>query len=282
MHAIENAIETAPKWSFRRRYPLLMFLDNNFSDDRAHMLKVCKLLQAHPKVRGWAALVTQNILQDRTLVEHLARSKCIALFVGIKSLDKAMLKRFNKKQNLGRAQDILGDIAFAEATGIAIGYGYLFDPRFQTAGEMQRQVEAIALAPSVPMPTYLSVIAPLAGTASFWDDLSARRLAPNVRLRDLDGETICYLPVADDPRAIVNFVEKIFRRPWEVAGQGRIFLKTLRRIVRSRTLNPIRWYVIAQADLHCFLWSRSTPARQRTYIAGSEIWTRSIMNFRQI
>ena len=44
----------------------------------------------------------------------------------------------------------------------------------------------------MPMPVYLSVVAPLAGTASFWDDLRRGQLAPNLRLRDLDGETICH------------------------------------------------------------------------------------------
>ena len=268
---INSAIESSPAWSFRRRYPLIMFLDNNFSDDQAHMLQVCELLRRHPKVRGWAALVTQNILQDRQLIEYLARSKCVGLFAGLESFDKVTLRRFNKKQNLGRNQNIFDDVAFAESLGIAIGYGYLFDPRFQTASEMHRQVEAISRAPALPMPTYLSVIAPLAGTATFWDDLMSNRLAPRLRLRDLDGETICYSTLADRPEALVDFVEKIFRRPWTVVGRLQIFLKTLRRLARSGTFNPIRWYIIAQADLHCFLWSRSTPAAQRTYLAGSEI-----------
>jgi hypothetical protein len=268
---IDNAIAVSPPASLRRWYPMVMFLDNNFSDNLPHMLQVCDLLRKHPKVRGWAALVTQNVLADRALVERLARSKCIALFVGLESLDKVMLRRFNKKQNLGKHQNILEDIAFAESLGIGIGYGYLFDPRFQTAAEMRRQVETIARAPSLPMPTYLSVVAPLAGTASFWEDLAANQLAPNLRFRDLDGETICYARLADQPEALVDFVEKIFRRPWTVVGRLPILLKTLRRLARSGTLNPIRWWVMAQADLHCFLWSKSTPVAQRTYLAGSEI-----------
>ena len=58
------------------------------------------------------------------------------------------------------------------------------------------------------MPTYLSVVAPLAGTASFWSDLRAGHLAANLRLRDMDGETIAYSKLADTPEALSAFVER--------------------------------------------------------------------------
>src|SRR6202035_4997298 len=110
----------------------------------------------------------------------------------------------------------------------------------------------------MPMPTYISVIAPLAGTKTFWDDLEAGELAPDLRLRDLDGEAIAYSRLADDPSTLVEFLEQMFRRPWLVVERRGILIKTIRRIVRSGTLNPIRWFFIASANLHCFLWSRAT------------------------
>jgi hypothetical protein len=268
--AIDSAIDSSPLFSFRRWYPTIMFLDNNFADDRAHMLKILEFIRSHPKIRGWAALVTQNILRDRELVELLARSKCFALFVGLESLDPVMLRRYNKTQNLSRNQNIIDDIAFCESRGIGISYGYLFDPRSQTASAMEQQITLIARNPTMPMPIYLSVVAPLAGTESFWVDLAAGQLRPNLRLRDLDGEAICYSPLADSTGAIVTFIEKMFRRPWEVVGRLRIFIKTVNRIVRSGTLNPVRWHVMAAANLHCFVWSSHAPAQPRTYLAGTD------------
>jgi radical SAM superfamily enzyme YgiQ (UPF0313 family) len=268
--AIDNAISSSPRRSFRRLYPIIMLLDNNFSDDRAHMLRVCEFLKSHPKVRGWTALVTQNVLHDRQLVRHLAGSKCLGLFAGLESFDPDLLRRYRKTQNLSKRHNIIDDIAYAESLGISITYGYLFDPRHQTALEMERQICAIAENPLIPMPIYLSVIAPLAGTESFWADLKAGHLAPNLRLRDLDGETIAYAKLGDRPEAIVDFVERIFRRPWTVVGRAGILLKTLRRLVRARSLNPIRWYFSASANLHCFLWSRATPSQPRSYMAGSD------------
>ncbi|KFC75672.1 Methyltransferase [Bosea sp. LC85] len=268
--SLESALASSPRFSMRSWYPMVMLLDNNFSDDRAHMLAVCELLRDHPKVRGWGALVTQNVVQDRALIETFAASKCVGLFVGIESLDAGFLRRYNKTQNLGRRQNVIDDVAFAEGHGIAVGYGYLFDPRYQTAAEMQQAMEAIAENPLMPMPTYLSVVAPLAGTQLFWEDLESGRLAPNLRFRDLDGETICYAQLAEPAQPIVAFLERIFRRPWTVVGRMRILLKTLRRLRHSRSFNPMRWYIIASASFHCFTWSKSSPARPRTYLAGSD------------
>ena len=268
--AVDNAISSSPRLSFRRLYPIFMLLDNNFSDDREHMLRVCAYLKSNRRVRGWVALVTQNVLHDHELIAHLAASKCLGLFVGLESFDTDLLRRYNKTQNLSKRYDVIDDIAFAESQGVSITYGYLFDPRHQMASEMERQIRTIAANPLIPMPVYMSVVAPLAGTGSFWDDLNSGRLAPNLRLRDLDGETIAYSTLADRADAVVTFVEKIFRRPWTVVGRIGIVLKTLRRLVRSKSLNPIRWYFMSAANLHCFVWSRGTPSQARSYLAGSD------------
>jgi radical SAM superfamily enzyme YgiQ (UPF0313 family) len=268
--AVDNAIAASPRFSFRRWYPMFLFLDNNFSDDHEHMLSVCDMMRRNPKVKGWAALLTQNILHDRELIRHLADSKCVGLFAGLESLDADMLRRYNKKQNLSRRFSVIDDIAYAESQGICITYGYLFDPRHQTAAQMEQQIRGIAESRLMPMPVYMSVVAPLAGTETFWEDLDARNLAPNLRLRDLDGETIAYARLADTEQALVGFIERMFRRPWTVISPGGIILKTLRRVTRCGSLDPIRWFMIASANLHCYLWSQATPARPRSYMAGTD------------
>jgi radical SAM superfamily enzyme YgiQ (UPF0313 family) len=228
------------------------------------------MLQNHAGVRGWAALVTQNILHDRALIAKLAKMKCVSLFVGLESFDREMLRRYNKKQNLGR-HNVIDDIVFAESKGIGIGYGYLFDPRMQTADAMKEQIRMIGSNPKLPMPTYLSVVAPLAGTDAFWEDLKNGDLAASLRLRDLDGETICYANLADSSRALVEFSEKIFRRPWKFVPRSTVLWKTVRRIVRAGSLNPIRWYLIGASNLHAFVWSTVSTSAVRTYLAGSDV-----------
>src|SRR5438552_4719253 len=136
---------------------------------------------------------------------------------------------------------------------------------------MEEQVRMIGRHPALPMPVYLSVVAPLGGTEGFWADLASGQLRPNLRLRDLDGETIAYSNLVDNTEAIVSFLEKLFRRPWTIVSRFSIFIKTMRRIIRSGTYDPIHWYIIAAANLHCFVWSSTSPAQARTYLAGSEL-----------
>ena len=86
------------------------------------------------------------------------------LFVGLESFDVELLRRYKKTQNLSKRYNVVDDIAYAESQGISITYGYLYDPRHQRASEMERQIRAIAENPLIPMPVYMSVVAPLAGT----------------------------------------------------------------------------------------------------------------------
>jgi hypothetical protein len=269
--SIERAIDASPRLSLARLWPMVLFLDNNLADDRAFLLSLVGWMKANPRIKGWAALVTQNIVADRALMQQLADGKCVGLFVGIESLDPEMLKRFHKKQNLSKRFNVLDDVAHAESLGIGIAYGMLFDPRHQTADAMRRQLQAVAADPLMPMPVYISFVAPLLGTQGFWQDVAAGELSPGLRLRDLDGETICYTRFADDPDTVTAFGEQVFRRPWEIIGTRQILLKTWRRIVRAGSLNPIRWFVIASANLHCYLWSKGTPAANRTYRAGTDV-----------
>jgi hypothetical protein len=63
-------------------------------------------------------------------------------------------------------------------------------------------------------------------------------------------------------------LEKLFRT---IVSRFTILIKTLRRIIRSGTYDPTHWYIIAATNLHCFVWSSMSPAKARTYLAGSEL-----------
>lgn len=269
--AIKAALATAPWWSLRRWYPTFLFLDNNFADDRDHMLAVCELMQDHSRIRGWAALLTQDVLSDRDLVRRLAKAKCRALFIGLESLDPDFLRQYNKKQNLSRHSNVIDDIVFAESQGICITYGYLFDPRTQDVPTMRAQVAALVRARLIPMPLYFSLVIPLAGTASFWADLQNGELAPNLRLRDLDGETIAFSRLADSSARIAAFIDALLRRPWAVISFWSVAAATIRRIRNSRRLNPLHWYMIASSNLRIFGWARAYPSARRSYMAGEAV-----------
>ena len=136
---------------------------------------------------------------------------------------------------------------------------------------MQEQMRLISRTDALSMPIYLSLVAPLTGTEVFWNDLSDGRLAPNLRLRDLDGETIAYAELADTQENLSAFVDRLFRRPWEIVSRRVVLRKILHRVLAARTLNPIYWYVLAVSSLHCFVWARAYPSRCQTYLAGEDV-----------
>ena len=268
--SLESAIRTSPWWSFRRLYPLILFYDNNFADDPTHARRVAAMLRADRRVRGWGALVTQNVLQNRSLVEELAAAKCRMLFVGLESLDAAMLRRYRKTQNLSRRSDVLDDISHAERLGITVNYGYLLDPRQQGVAEMRRQLVRLAEDARLPMPVYLSLVAPLAGTESFWEDLGTGRLAPGLMLRDLDGSTVAYTDLADDALEVSAFLREAFCHPWRLFGVRRLLAKMIRRLLWTRAFDPLRWLLIVATSCHYVRWSWRMPKTRRTFRPGQD------------
>ena len=235
------------------------------------MLRVCAFLKSNPRVRGWVALVTQNVLHDRELIRHLAASKCLGLFVGLESFDVDMLRRYRKTQNLSKRYNVIDDIAYAESQGISITYGYLFDPRHQT-GVGNGAADSCDCGKSAD---------PDAG-------LHERRRAA-CRHRELLGRSerrparaaicVCAIwtarrsrirnwPIGRTRSSHSSRGSSVVRGPWLAASafSSRRFAASS----RSGTLNPIRWYFMSAANLHCFVWSRGTPSQPRSYLAGSD------------
>jgi hypothetical protein len=135
---------------------------------------------------------------------------------------------------------------------------------------MEAQMRLIAATGELSMPVYLSLITPLVGTEMFWEDIAANRLAANLRLRDLDGETIAYSEFADTPERTSAFVAKLFRRPVSLVGRRVYVLKLFRRIVASKSFNLFKWYVRV-APTFRFAWTRAFVSSRKTFFAGENV-----------
>jgi hypothetical protein len=96
-------------------------------------------------------------------------------------------------------------------------------------------------------------------------------LRPNLRLRDLDGETIAYSNLADSTDAIVPFLEKLFRRRGRLSAGFRYSLKRCgessgrARMIRSIGTSLRPQICIALSGQAC------RRLQARTYLAGSEL-----------
>lgn len=266
---IDDSIAASPWLSFRRWYPIVWFVDNNFSDDRQQLMKLCDMLRAKPKLRAWGALVTQNILRDRELLRYMAGSRCRALFSGIESLDPEFLRRQNKRQNISRRNSVIDDVMFAEQLGICVTYAYLFDPRHSDVADMKRQIETLVRCTGFPLPAFFSVIVPLVGTVTFWESVAAGELLPQLRLRDLDGETVCYARLVDKTDVVSAFIRTLSTNPGRFVQRRQLWKTIVRRVWNARSLNPIHWYILLKSSLRTFSYAGAYDTDvPRRYLGG--------------
>ena len=124
--SIENSIRTSPRFSLRRNYPIIWFVDNNFTNNPDHLEKLCNYLRKERSIKAWGALATQNVLEDRALIRFMRKSKCRVIFTGLESLDEAFLAAQNKRQNITSKHSILEDVRYAQRQGIAVSVRLYF------------------------------------------------------------------------------------------------------------------------------------------------------------
>lgn len=81
----------------------IAFIDDNFAIDRNHALAVCKALKKYQKdnnfIIGWYTQVNIDIGFDEDLLEAMADSNCLHVFVGVESVDPDILRKMNKQMN---------------------------------------------------------------------------------------------------------------------------------------------------------------------------------------
>jgi len=272
MRMIDDAIAASRRFSIKRLFPMLFFIDNNFGNNIAELRALCAALKRHPRVKGWGALVTQDVLRNRDLLVEMAQSKCRGLFTGLESLDPEFLKSHDKRQNVTYANTLLDDVAFAQRQGITIMYGYLFDPRMSTVADMTRQIRDVLENDRLPFPSFFSFVAPLVGTKLFWESAGRGELRPNVRLRDLEGFAVAYSDCLSSDDEITAFARMLFERLHVVAGRRALLRKTIAMILATSWRKPAFWFTThVNNDRVLTLQRIFRPPGPRTYIAGTDI-----------
>lgn len=269
--SIRNSIETSPRFSLRRNYPIIWFVDNNFTNNSDHLEKLCEYLRNDRSIKAWGALATQNILEDRSLIRYMRKSKCRVIFTGLESLDEAFLEAQNKRQNMSAA-NIIDDIRFAQRQGMAILYAYIFDPRLSSVADMDSQLDRLLNVSTVPMSTFFSFLSPLVGTQLFWECYANGELLPNLRLRDLDGETVAFAKLADRLDRVADFARMLCSGLHNRFSSSHLFTSTLKCIIDSRTLHPFFWWVFLSTNFRAVSLAKAYQrGNERTYIGGTDL-----------
>ena len=268
LRMIDASIGGSPRLSLKSLLPIIWFIDNNFGNNPAKLRELCAELKSHRRVWAWGALVTQDVLRNRSLIAEIARSKCLALFTGLESLDSEFLESHDKRQNVTYADSLIDDVAFMQRQGLALLYGYMFDPRLATTAQMLRQIRTIVDTDVLPFPCFFSFAAPLLGTRLFWDSAARGELRPNIRLRDLEGHTVAYNNCRSSDTELTAFAEILFQRVGTIVSRSTLVRKTVRQIAATGCRNPRFWIVTLFNNLRA-LRPRTSPV-PRTFIAGTD------------
>ncbi|HEX8206839.1 MAG TPA: hypothetical protein VF587_12335 [Solirubrobacteraceae bacterium] len=272
MKMIDASIDASPRRSLRRAYPTVWFIDNNFANERAYARELCAQLRANKRVKAWGALVTQDVLKNHDLVSEMARSKCQLLFTGIESLDPAFLQSHRKRQNVKHASSLFEDVTFAKRAGITVIYGYLFDPRMSTTADMAAQVQTLADIDALTFPSFFSFVAPLLGTPLFWESADRGELRPNLRLRDLEGQSIAYRDCLDPDDELSRFANTLFKRTDTLVSGRRLVAKSLAAGWDARRGHPLQHVLTLYTNLRVLRnMRRRSQDVVRSYLGGTEI-----------
>jgi hypothetical protein len=177
-----------------RKYICLQ--DNNFyGNNRASFLdRIAILKEYHERkyFKGWVALVTADFFANEDNLFRVKEAGCVGLFSGVESLQPEMLGRYAKKQNL--YADRFAIARKCIDAGIVFDYGLIFDPAHQTIASFRDDIADILAQDDITAPGFLSLTIPLLGTPFFREVAREGAFLPNVRLRDMDGNTLVVWP----------------------------------------------------------------------------------------
>jgi hypothetical protein len=189
---------------------LIHFLDNNFASnsrkftvDRFELLKE---LHDRGYIRKWGAEVTCDFFLDEKNLELAIESGCGGLFCGLESFDNQTLTNYKKQQNTCMPQVEL--IQKSLKANIPFHYGIVFDFTKRTIAQLEEEWNFILTTPEIPLPSFITLAIPLLKTPLFNECMKKNLFLPNLRLRDLDGNTITLKPM-NKLRDVTDFLDRV-------------------------------------------------------------------------
>jgi radical SAM superfamily enzyme YgiQ (UPF0313 family) len=272
IETIERAIKTTPWWSPLQLHQTLLFIDNNFANSFSYMEQLCAALRNIKAVKSWGALATQNVLKKRDLIITLARSKCKVLFIGIESFDPEFLRQHNKKQNAVNVASVFDDIRFAQKQGIIVIYPYMLDPRVSSVADMKQQLEMFNHLSDLTFPDFFTTASPLVGTQLFWESVDKSELIANLRLRDLDGQTLSFSKVADSYEHYSEFFKLLYTDTLKLFDRKKVMRNLYKNTFKMGIHRPIMMLFFYQSSLnHIHDAANNMRPIRRNYIGGQDV-----------
>jgi radical SAM superfamily enzyme YgiQ (UPF0313 family) len=164
-----------------RDMDVLAVEDLNMTADRAHALRVARLIEETGGLK-WGAEMTLGSLDDDELLEAFARSGFTDAYVGLESINPRALARINKGFN--RVEDYLRVIRKVQSYGIRVGCGMVLGLDGEDRDYYKRWLAFLEDAGMCFVtPTYATYVP---GTRAYQEIKSAGRLITD-DLRAYDG-----------------------------------------------------------------------------------------------
>src|SRR5437867_135765 len=141
----------------------IFFIDDNFAINIKRTKSLLRDIIAANAQLPWIAQISANLLRDEELVDLMAESGCVWVFIGMESLDPANLADVNKSFNKpAEYATVLNRLAQRNIYAIT---SFIFGLDNDTPGVADRTLEQIAQWPPV-MPVF-SPLVPLPGTPTY-------------------------------------------------------------------------------------------------------------------
>jgi radical SAM superfamily enzyme YgiQ (UPF0313 family) len=185
---------------------VVWFWDDNLTADRRYAME---LLQAMvPLNRWWLTQASMDIAQDPALLDLMAASGCIGVFLGIETFGAESLRAAHKPQNqIARYRQA---ITALHQRGIAVMAGFVagFD------GDTPETIVAMAdhlydVGVDVP---FISILTPYRGTPLHETYSREGRLLPGLGADHLNGYNVAFTPRRMSTEALLKAHRTLWRR----------------------------------------------------------------------
>jgi radical SAM superfamily enzyme YgiQ (UPF0313 family) len=208
---------------------LVWFWDDNLTADRAYVKEL--LTAMIPLKRWWLTQASLDIARDEELLDLMARSGCIGVFLGIETFGDESLRAANKRHN--RVAQYRACIDALHARGIAVMAGFIagFDGDTPASIEgMARRLYEIGV--DVP---FLSVLTPYRGTPLYEQLAREGRLLEERGWAFYNGYNVAFRPRGMRPDELL----RAHRGLWRTAFSPKYVLKRIWRSVRRLRLGAM-------------------------------------------
>ncbi len=236
----------------------IFFCDDNFTADRERSKQLMERILSEGLKVEWSAQVRVEAARDPELLDLMARSGCILVYIGLESINPATLKSFKKAQTV---EDIRESVKTFHLYGIGVHGMFVFGSEEDTI-QVLRDTVGFSHEIDIDSLQYL-ILTPIPGTPIYDELLNQNRLL-HQDWQYYDGHHAVFFPRYMTPfelqmetlRAMKRFytwpsvLKRLWRRDWffaKLKAHGRLHLRRSFKEVKQGYFQQLREQLFSKA-----------------------------------